>query len=122
MRSGLLPSRQQVNYPTTPNVFTRLSAVAEDVFFVAPGVLKCVGKDRHSVKGTILVDAFGKNANVGREPRWFNDDGAEGVAEDVSEDNRPDRIGLRSELTPFFSLGFIFFIVIRGRRVLLPPP
>src|SRR4051812_43248989 len=66
-------------------MLTRLTAVVEDVFVVATGVLKCIGEDRHPVKGTLLVDVFGKSDDGGSQPRRVDGDGAEGVAEDVSQ-------------------------------------
>ena len=58
-------------------MLARLPAVVQDVLIVAPGVLKGISKDWHSVEGTVLVDASSKRANVRREPSGVNDGGTE---------------------------------------------
>jgi hypothetical protein len=65
-------------------MLSRLSAVVQDVFVVAPGILKGIGKDGHSVKGSLVVDAIGEGKYGGSEPRGVEGDGAEGIAEDVN--------------------------------------
>ncbi len=62
-----------------------LSAVAEDVLVVAPGILKGIGQNGHAVEGTLGVDSAGEGNDGGREPNWVKGDGAEGVAEDITE-------------------------------------
>ncbi|WP_157469202.1 hypothetical protein [Gemmata sp. SH-PL17] len=66
-------------------MLTGLPAVIEDVIVITTGVLEGVGQDRHQVKGTILVNAFGKGANDRGKPRRFECDRTKGVAEDVTE-------------------------------------
>jgi hypothetical protein len=68
-------------------MLTRLAAVVQDVGVIASGVLKCVGKNRHLVEHTLSVDVLGKLHDGGREPRGFNGDGTEGIANNIS-DNR----------------------------------
>ena len=80
-------------------MLARLSAVVQDVVVVATSVLKGVGKNQHSVKGTLLVNAFRKDANVGREPGRIDGNGTEGVAEDVSNNLYPCNIGLPSVIS-----------------------
>ena len=66
-------------------MLARLSAMVQDVFVVTSGVLKGITKDRHSVKGFLFVDASGERMDCGREPRLVEGDGAEWVAEDVTQ-------------------------------------
>ena len=77
----------EVYYPATPNMRPFGSAVVQDVFVVAAGILKGIGEDWEAVKGTVDVDAFGEAENSGGEPRGVNDDGAEGErAKDISNE------------------------------------
>jgi hypothetical protein len=61
--------------------------MVQDVVVIASGVLKGVSQDWHSVKSTLLVNAFGKNANVGREPSGINGGGAERVSHNLSQNS-----------------------------------
>ena len=65
-------------------MLTRLSAVVQDVFVVAPGVLQCISEDRHSVECSFGVDTTGKSKNGRCEPGGIESDRAEGDAEDVT--------------------------------------
>ncbi len=62
-----------------------LTAVVQDVLILATRIHQRIGKDRHSVKGTVLVDAFGQGKNGGRKPSGVEGDGTKEIAEDVSE-------------------------------------
>ncbi|HEV3436887.1 MAG TPA: hypothetical protein VG122_05990 [Gemmata sp.] len=66
-------------------MLARLSAVVQDVGIVATDILKGIGKDGHSVEGSLFVDASCKSNNGGSEPRVVDGDGAEGVAENVAK-------------------------------------
>ena len=60
-------------------MLARLSAVAQDFFVVATGILKGIGKDGHAVKGFFFIDAFSKSKDGGSEPRGVDCDGVEGI-------------------------------------------
>lgn len=81
-------------------MLARLPAVGEDVVVIATRVLKGIGEDWHPVKGTVFVDAGGERPNIGRKPRRFNGDRAEGIAEDVPKDAEFSLIAL-SWISPF---------------------
>jgi hypothetical protein len=81
-----LPPGEQVHDPATADVFARLPAVVQDVGVVASGVLERIGQDRHPVECSLSVDAFSQSDGGFGTPRSFNGDGAEGIAEDVSEE------------------------------------
>ena len=93
---SLRPIRQNVDNPASPDVWTRSSAVVENIGVFAPGILESVGEDRKAVEGSIGVDAFGEGKDGRGEPGWVEGDGAEGVAEDV-----PNERHLRRALFPF---------------------
>src|SRR5262245_42761920 len=85
----LPPSEDEIHHPAAADVRTTAAAVVEDVGVVAPRVLQCIRQDRHPVKGFLLIDAFGERDDAGGEPRRVNSAGAEGVAEDTSDETRP---------------------------------
>jgi hypothetical protein len=66
--SRSLSARQQVNDPTAPNMFARLPAVEEDVLVLATRFFQRIGKDWHSVKRFVCVDAIGKCNDSRCEP------------------------------------------------------
>ncbi|HEV3440275.1 MAG TPA: hypothetical protein VG122_23175 [Gemmata sp.] len=76
-------------------MLARLSAVVQDIFVVTLCVLKGIGQDGHSVKGFLGVDAVGERNDCGSEPGGVEGDGAEWVAEDVTE-----QCGLYFEFQP----------------------
>jgi hypothetical protein len=39
---------------------TRPAAMLKDLVVIAPSILKSIGKDGHSVEGTVCVNAIGK--------------------------------------------------------------
>ena len=64
------------------------TAVVENVSVVASAILKRISKDRHSLKGSVGVDALCDAANrtvIPSEPCWVDGDGAEKVADDFSQ-------------------------------------
>jgi len=89
---SLLP-QQQIDHETTSGMWPVVAAVVKDVVVVATSVLQRISKDRHPVKGTLLVDAFGYRNDIGGEPRRVNDKGTKGIAENISE-----TVALRPEL------------------------
>jgi hypothetical protein len=83
-----LPAEQQVENPATANVFGVFSAMVQNVGIVAAGVFEGVGKDGHTIKGTLIVDVLCDAANravVPGEPVELHGDGTEWVPEDVTE-------------------------------------
>ena len=77
-------TQNEIDNPTTPNVFASLSAVVQNVLVVATGILKCVGKNRHWGEVTAFIRLAGERKNGGREPYGFNEHGTEGIAEGMS--------------------------------------
>jgi len=59
--------------------------MVQNLITIATGVLKGVGKNGHSVKGTLGIDAGGKGDDSGSEPRWVESHGAKVIANDVSK-------------------------------------
>ena len=55
----------------------------EYVLVVAPGILKGISKDWHLREIPSFIHLLGESEDCGSEPRGFNCDGAERVAEDV---------------------------------------
>src|SRR5262245_38259109 len=83
----LSPSRfpqQEIDHPATPNVRTGSAAVVQDVGVVAPGLFEGVRENRHPVERPLGVDAVGERDDRFGEPTGIEGDGAEGVAEDLS--------------------------------------
>ncbi len=65
-----------------------LAAVIQNVGVGAAGFFKGIGQDGHTVEGTLIVDGLGDflhRAVVLGQPRAMDGDGAEGIAEDVTE-------------------------------------
>jgi hypothetical protein len=58
-------------------MLARLSAVVEDVVVIATSILQRIGKDGHSVKGFLDVDAVGERNDCGSEQEGVECDGAE---------------------------------------------
>jgi hypothetical protein len=78
--------QESINHPAPPDMnLVRVAAVVQGVGIVAASVLKGVGQNRHSIKGTLFVNTVGKSEGIGREPRGVNGDKTEGVAENVSD-------------------------------------
>ena len=88
-RGSPLP-QHQIDHPAAANVRPRPAAVVEDVGVVAPGVLQRVGQDRHrgEVAGLVHLPARARRRWTVRQ-LGVEGDGAEGVAEDVAEDDCP---------------------------------
>ena len=59
--------------------------MAQDVLVAATCFRKGVGQFRHPLEGTVIVDGLGEGFHFGDEPRGVEGDGAEGVAEDVTQ-------------------------------------
>src|SRR5262245_60741205 len=64
----------------------RVAAVVEDVVVVATGVLKCIGENRHAVKGAVVVNALRQQKHIRRAPCGVEVHRTEGGAEDVAEE------------------------------------
>ena len=67
------------------------ATVIENLRVGAAGFLQGIGEDRHDVVAAVVVDRlreFGNGAVVPGEPIGIDGDRAEGVAEDVAENNR----------------------------------
>ena len=83
-REGSLLPQEEVDQPTTPNVFTRLAAMIEDVAVVAAYFFQGVGKDGHVIGSFFVVNGLSDAAHysiVPGEPSWVDGGRAEGVAE-----------------------------------------
>lgn len=68
-----------------------LAAVIQDIGVGTAGFFEGVGKDGHSVEGTVIVDGLGNPLNravVPGQPRKINGDGAEEVAEYAAQCSR----------------------------------
>jgi hypothetical protein len=59
--------------------------VVPNVGVVAPGVLKCVGKDGEAVECAIGVDTFGEGCDRRCEPSGIGGHREEGVAEEFTD-------------------------------------
>ncbi len=67
-------------------MLTAASQVAQDVRLVTAYFFECIGQNRQSVEGTLLVDGIGQLLDGGREPARDKADGAEGKwAEDAAD-------------------------------------
>src|SRR5260370_1202871 len=62
------------------------SAMGKNIAVVAAGLFEGVGEDRQAVEGPVLVHGLGKSSDRGREPTRVESDGAEGVAENVTQE------------------------------------
>ena len=54
-----LLAQNEIYHPTTSYMLSRLPAVIQDVGVSATGFFKGIGQDRHTVKGSFIVDALG---------------------------------------------------------------
>jgi hypothetical protein len=61
-------------------------AMGEHIRVVATGFLQRVGQDWQAAERAIGVDAVGEREDRGRAPARIDGDGAEGIAEDVSDE------------------------------------
>jgi hypothetical protein len=59
--------------------------VVQDVRVVATGILKSIGQNRHRREIARIVHLLGEGEDGGGEPGGIEADGAEGVAEDVTQ-------------------------------------
>ena len=84
----LLFAQYQIDDPAAADVFSRPAAVVQDVGVVAAGVFEGVGEDRQAVEGAVVVDGLGKGGDVRCSPGGMERDGAERVAEDVTNQIR----------------------------------
>src|SRR5262249_18322749 len=83
--SDSLLSQYQINDPAAADVLAGLPAMVEDVAVSAAGVFQRVGQDRHAVEGAFLVDRRGETGEIAGLPGGIDDHGAEGVAEDITD-------------------------------------
>ena len=82
------PSPTADRQPSILDVRPRLAAVLKNVLVVSTGVFQGVGKDRHSVESTVIINALCDPPNgvvVPSEPCRVDGDGTKGVAEDAPE-------------------------------------
>jgi hypothetical protein len=96
------------------------AAVVQNVEVVAARILKCVGKVRQAVNGTLLIDPFSESDDGGREPSGFDGDGAEGVPKDVT-----DAIALSLSFRPANPQKPFLLVAETGIRCMglgIPPP
>src|ERR1700677_3967368 len=82
---GSLLSQHEVHRPATPDMRPRRSAVGQHVAVVTTDFFQGVRKDGQAVEGSVVVDGLRRGDHLGREPGVVEDDGAEWVAEDVTE-------------------------------------
>src|SRR4029077_5276851 len=75
----------QIHHPATSDMRPLSPAVRQYVGIRATGSFEGVGQVRHAVECTLAVDAHCQGDDFGRSPSGFKGDGAEGVAEDVTE-------------------------------------
>jgi hypothetical protein len=61
--------------------------VLQDLLII-PRVLECVSKNGHAVEGTLFVDAGGEGEDGGSTSGGVERDGAEGVSEDVMNEQK----------------------------------
>src|SRR5262249_15479578 len=102
-----LLTKHQIDNPAAQDMWPFAPAVVQDVLVVTTGVGQGIGKYRHSVKGTLFVNALsdpGNHSSVPGEPSMVDDDGAEGErAKDVTEESNlnlafcfPQRFAVRA--------------------------
>jgi hypothetical protein len=60
--------------------------MAQDFRVGTSGFFQGVGEDAHLVKGAVDVDCLRESFHLGGEPRGVDGDGAERIAEDVTEE------------------------------------
>jgi hypothetical protein len=82
----LLIAEDQIHYPTAANVGTRLTAMPQDFGIRAARFFQGVGKDRHSVEGSFIVDCLRHTDDRAGQPGLFKRDWTEGVANDVAQE------------------------------------
>src|SRR5579883_462014 len=85
MRITLRFSQERINYPAAANMLAGETAVVEDVGIVAPGVLKCVGQNRHRGEVAGVVHLLDKRDNGRCEPQRVKGDAAKWIADDVAQ-------------------------------------
>src|ERR1022692_393097 len=78
-------TQHEIKHPTSTHMRPRPSAVAQDFLVIATGFVQGVSQDGHSVESTVVVDRLGQLDDGGRKPYGVERYGAEGVAEDVTE-------------------------------------
>src|SRR5262249_23674667 len=89
---SLLLPQDQINRPATTDMLPRLAEMGQDVGVVAAGLFQCVSKDskpggfkRPGGQDGDVVGGLGKSDDGRRLPSGVQGDGAEGVAEDSSQ-------------------------------------
>ncbi len=81
----LLLAQKQIHNPTSPHMRRLASAMGNERLIVATGIHQGIGKNGHSVEGSLVIYGLRKVDDGGREPASVDGDGAEEVAEDVAE-------------------------------------
>ena len=66
-------------------MLARLPAMVQDVGVIAASVFEGIGEDGQAVEGAVVVDGLSQGGDVRRSPGGVERDGAEGIAEDSTE-------------------------------------
>lgn len=80
-------TQYQVNDPATPDANFGLAAMSEYLVTVAASAFEGVGKFRHTIKRTIVVNGLGENRNVWCEPFRLEGERMKRIAKDVSKES-----------------------------------
>src|SRR5262249_11763869 len=96
--------QHQIHHPAAADVRSRSAAMAQDVRVAATRFRKSVGQFWHPLEGTVIVDGLGLGFHFGGEPSVG--DGAEGVAEDVSEKTTLDCRGTGARMERGRAFGY----------------